>query len=128
MEIQKLYTFFCSETDDKFMHKEVIAHLPGCVMWTVTSKYDEYVRLAKQTGGVDPTRQSGDERRLDQLYQEIVSSPVTDLGAALEKLWFAHHCLLSEDDAKEAANLIHQVCHAFERLMAASQDPDTPVA
>lgn len=56
------------------------------------------------------------DRRLDAIYARIVSRPVVDIRAALEKLWFAHHCLTEEDDFKEASNLIYQVCVALEAL------------
>lgn len=56
------------------------------------------------------------DRRLDAIYRRIVSRPVVDIRAALEKLWFAHHCLTEEDDFKEASNLIYQVCIALEAL------------
>jgi hypothetical protein len=56
------------------------------------------------------------DHRLDAIYARIVSRPVIDIRAALEKLWFAHHCLTEEDDFKEASNLIYQVCVALETL------------
>ncbi|HXP97080.1 MAG TPA: hypothetical protein VN809_10240 [Telmatospirillum sp.] len=54
--------------------------------------------------------------KLDAIYARIVSKPVDDITTALEKLWFAHHCLTEEDDFKEASNLIYQVCMALETL------------
>lgn len=82
------------------------------------SLVEEYRRLQKKIlrdseAGVDS---ADPERRLDAIYARIVSSPVVDLRAALEKLWFAHHCLTEEDDFKEAGNLIYQVCVALEAL------------
>src|SRR5208283_4541470 len=76
------------------------------------SLVEEYRKLQKEilhntsvdTIGVDRFR------RLDAIYARIVSRPVVDIRAALEKLWFAHHCLTEEDDYKEAGNLIYQVC------------------
>ncbi len=66
-------------------------------------------------------------RRLDAIYARIVSRPVVDIRAALEKLWFAHHCLTEEDDFKEASNLIYQVCIALEALSRKAPD-DASVA
>ncbi|MTJ82358.1 MAG: hypothetical protein F8N37_15305 [Telmatospirillum sp.] len=77
---------------------------------------DEYRRLRNRslqrtpadTMGLDPDHQ------LDAIYARIVSRPVVDISAALEKLWFAHHCLTEEDDVKEATNLVYQVCLGLE--------------
>ncbi len=63
------------------------------------------------------------ERKLDAVYARIVSAPVSNIAVALEKLWFAHLCLTDEFDFKEAANLIDQVCRAFDALpQSAAED------
>jgi hypothetical protein len=82
------------------------------------SLVEEYRKLRKEilhNTSVDSVN-SDPDRRLDTLYALIISRPVVDIRAALEKLWFAHHCLTEEDDYKEASNLIFQVCVALESL------------
>jgi hypothetical protein len=82
------------------------------------SLVEEY-RMLRQIalhGGASDLSSAETERRLDAIYARIVAIPVVDIRAALEKLWFAHHCLTEEDDFKEATNLIHQVCLALEVL------------
>ncbi len=53
---------------------------------------------------------------VDAIYARIVASPIVDLVTAAEKLRFAQHCLTDEEDSKEAANLVLQVCYALEQL------------
>lgn len=87
------------------------------------SLVEEY-RLLRQKilrESADETANGGPEQRLDALYTRIVTKPVVDIPAALEKLWFAHHCLTEEDDFKEAGNLIYQVCVALEILTRKEQ-------
>jgi hypothetical protein len=83
-----------------------------------TSLVEEYRRLQQEIlhGANGETVNTDPDRRLDAIYARIVSRPVLDIRAALEKLWFAHHCLTEEDDFKEASNLIYQVCIALEVL------------
>jgi hypothetical protein len=57
------------------------------------------------------------DRALDAIYWKIINSPVTDLGSVLDKLSFAHLCLTDEEDPKEAAKLLLQVCNALEGSM-----------
>jgi hypothetical protein len=80
------------------------------------SLVEEYRLLQQKILHDDETGNGESDRRLDALYARIVSRPVLDIRAALEKLWFAHHCLTEEDDIKEAGNLIYQVCLALEAL------------
>jgi len=82
------------------------------------SLVEEYRQLQQKIlrGGREETVNTDPGRRLDAIYARIVSRPVVDIRAALEKLWFAHHCLTEEDDFKEASNLIYQVCIALEAL------------
>ncbi len=87
------------------------------------SLVDEYRRLRRHV--LEITAKDGDlqgyERELDAIYKLIVSKPIGDIHTALEKLWFAHHCLTEEDDFKEASNLVYQVCLALESLSQASE-------
>lgn len=85
---------------------------------------DEYRRLRQcllESSRKDAD-QEADGRRLDAIYETIVSKPIGDIHTALEKLWFAHHCLTEEEDFKEAGNLVHEVCLALEDLFAGSLD------
>ena len=85
------------------------------------SLIEQYRRLSEQGRSDDAAPTAGADVQLDELYSRIVSSSVDDIHSALEKLWFAHYCLTKEDDFKEAANLIQQVCLALEKL---TPDPD----
>jgi hypothetical protein len=91
------------------------------------SLVEEYRQLQQELlhSSLGDTINSDPERRLDAIYARIVSRPVVDIRAALEKLWFAHHCLTEEDDFKEASNLIYQVCVALEVL--AQKIPDDAI-
>jgi hypothetical protein len=55
---------------------------------------------------------------MDAIYARIVSRPVVDLRVAIEKLCFAYQCLTEEDDIKEAANLVLQVCVGLQAFAA----------
>lgn len=88
------------------------------------SLVEEYRRLRKKSLQNLSSESIGadSDHRLDAIYARIVSRPVVDIRAALEKLWFAHHCLTEEDDYKEATNLIYQVCVALEGMAQEVED------
>ncbi|PKU26482.1 hypothetical protein [Telmatospirillum siberiense] len=88
------------------------------------SLVDEYRQLQKKVlnNSLDEAANADPGPRLDAIYARIVSRPVVDIRAALEKLWFAHHCLTEEDDFKEAGNLIYQVCIALEAMSRKAPD------
>jgi hypothetical protein len=67
------------------------------------------------------------DERLDALYAEIVAAPITTLDGAILKLRFALLCLTQEDDYKEAAVLVQEVCEALARI-AVSSDQSAQVA
>ncbi len=89
---------------------------------TLTEQY-KFLRNKMLSGGAKEPREEGGSadvvsEAVDAIYTRIVASPVTDVASAVEKLRFAYHCLTDEEDFKEAANLVLQVCCALEALPA----------
>ena len=72
----------------------------------------------------DDERESLRIAELDGLYQQIVTLPVLSLADAIDKLAFADHCLMEEDDVKEASNLIRTVSAALLILHRAAAHPE----
>lgn len=62
------------------------------------------------------------DQRLDTLYEQIISTPVTTLEGAVAKLQFALLCLTHEDDYKEAADLVQEVADALGKMGQAQKD------
>jgi hypothetical protein len=93
----------------------------------LTSRYKS-LQQADASDYSDVERSNFRGLELDRLYQQIVTTPITSLTDAIDKLAFADHCLNEEDDFKEASNLIREVAQALLILRRATATPDTRFA